>query len=133
MILAVELSWPSADLSPNGRLNHFAHHRAKKLYKNAAWGFTKAMMGPLGIAAGSFVGPIKITYTFHPAIDRARDDDNFAARMKSARDGIALAIGVDDKLFTQQPVVFGAKRKHACVVAVVEPAAVKVPVRGAIK
>lgn len=133
MTLHIELPWPSADPSPNARINPFAHHTAKRKAKNAAWGLTKAIMGPLGIAAGSFIGPTKITYVFHPAIERARDDDNFAGRMKAARDGIALALGVDDKTFTQQPVVFGPKRKPACVVVTVEPSAVKVPMRGAIK
>ena len=131
-MIAIELPWPSIDLSPNSRLNPFAFARAKKKAKNAAWGFTKAVMSAQGIAAGSFVGPIKVTYTFHPKIDRPRDDDNFAARMKAHRDGIALALGVDDNTFTQQPVVFGAKRNPACVVVLVEPAAVNMKLRGVI-
>lgn len=130
--LTIELPWPSAALSPNARVHHFTLHRAKKAAKNYAWGMTKAAMGPLGIPYGAWVGPISVQYTFHPEIDRARDDDNFAARMKAARDGIASALGVDDKTFTMLPVAFGAKRKPACVVVTLQASAVNVPLRGQI-
>lgn len=128
--LTLELPWPSADLSPNSR-NKWAGIRARKAAKNYAWGMAKAAMGPLGIRFGSWVGPISVQYTFHPEMDRKRDDDNFAARMKAARDGIALALGVDDCGFITQPVVFGAKRSPACVVVTLKAAAVKVEMRGA--
>ncbi len=131
-MIHIELPWPSADLSPNARMNAFAHASAKKKAKNAAWGLTKAVMGPLGIVAGSFVGPIRITYTFHPAMTRARDDDNFASRMKAGRDGIALALGVDDKHFTQQPVIFAEVTDRPRVMVMVEPAEIKIPLRGVI-
>jgi hypothetical protein len=72
---------------------------------------------------------VTVQYTFHPEINRGRDDDNFVARMKSARDGVALALGIDDKHFVTLPVVFGEKRKPACVVMTLTPAAVDVPVR----
>lgn len=130
--LTIELPWPSADLSPNSRVHPMALHRAKKKAKNEAWGLTKALMGPLGIAFGTWREPITVQYVFHPAIDRARDDDNFASRMKAARDGIALALGVDDSGFTQMPPVFAEKRKPACVVVTLTPAAVEIPMRGQI-
>lgn len=109
-----------------------ALHRARKKAKNEAWGLTKALMPALGIKVGSWVGPITVQYTFHPDMDRDRDDDNFAARLKSARDGIARALGVDDSGFTQLPVIFGTKAKPACVVVTLTPAAVVLPVRGVI-
>ena len=124
------LPWPSADISPNGRVHHFTRARAVKSAKNYAFNMALSLMGPLGIRKGTWRGPIAVQYTFHPSTDRARDDDNFAARMKSARDGVALALGVDDKLFTMQPVVFGAKKSPACVVMTLTPASVDVPFRG---
>ena len=75
---------------------------------------------------------MSVQYTFHPAIKRARDDDNFAARMKAARDGMADALGVNDCGFVTQPVVFAAKRNPACVVVTLKAAAVNVPLRGQI-
>jgi crossover junction endodeoxyribonuclease RusA len=102
--ITITLPWPSADLSPNGRVHWSALARAKKKAKNEAWGLTKAIMGPLDVQI-----------TFHPEIDRGRDVDNFQARMKAGLDGIALALGVNDTSF--HPVTtFGAKRKPHCVV-----------------
>lgn len=122
--LTLTLPWPSADLSPNARVHHMARARAVKKARDYAWGMTKAAMGPLGINHGTWAGPITVQYTFHPEMDRDRDDDNFAARMKSARDGIARALGVNDSGFTQLPVVFGPKAKPACVVVTITPAEV---------
>ena len=130
--LTIELPWPSAALSPNSR-KKWDMNKAKKAAKAYAWTMTKSLMGPLGIVPGSWEGPVAVQYTFHPAMERGRDDDNFAARMKSGRDGIALALGIDDVKFSQQPVVFGAIRKPACVIVTLTPAAVKLPVRGVIK
>ena len=109
-MLTVTLPWPVADLSPNARVHWSARARAAKKAKNEAWGLTKALMGPLGIFTGMTAGKLHITYTFHPEINRARDDDNFAARMKPGRDGIALALGVDDVSFIMQPVQWGGRK-----------------------
>jgi hypothetical protein len=92
---------------------------------------TKAAMGPLGIAYGSWRGPVSVQYTFNPRVDRGRDDDNAVARMKAARDGIALALGIDDKHFTTQPVIWGDKR-DGTVIVTLTPAAVAIPLRGQI-
>jgi len=128
--LTLTLPWPSADLSMNARVHHFTRARAVKSAKNYAFNMALSLMGPLGIRKGTWRGPIAVQYTFHPSIDRARDDDNFAARMKSARDGVALALGVDDVSFVMQPVVFGKKRRPSCVVMTLIPASVDVPFRG---
>ena len=130
-MISIELPWPDKDLSPNARVHWATHARAKKKARDHAWGFTKAVMSPLGIRSGSFVGPIAVRIVFHPEIDRGRDMDNMQARMKAALDGIASGLGVDDKHF--RPVShIGAKRKPGCVVVTLEPAMVAVPVRGTI-
>ncbi len=130
--ITLTLPWTDAALSPNARVHHMARARAVKNDRNYAWGMTKAVMGPLRISPSSWVGPITVQYTFHPEMDRDRDDDNFAARMKASRDGIARALGVDDNDFMQLPVIFGAKAKPGCVLLTVTPAMVSVPVRGKI-
>jgi crossover junction endodeoxyribonuclease RusA len=123
--LTVTLPWPSADLSPNSR-NKWAMIKATKAAKHYACYMAQSLMGPLGIARGSWIGPVSVQYTFHPAMIRGRDDDNFAGRMKSARDGIAMALGIDDVKFSQQPVVFGEARKGApCVIVTLTPASIK--------
>ena len=109
-MLTLILPWPSASLSPNGGVARWDQIRAKKAAKNYAWGMTKAAMGPLKIAPGSWVGPIMVQYTFHPRQYRNRDDDNFIAAMKAARDGMALALGINDVHFVTLPIIWGVKR-----------------------
>ena len=131
-MLTLTLPWPSADLSPNARVHFMPHARAKKAAKNYAWGMTKAAMGPLRIAAGSWTGPIDVYLTFHPAMNRARDVDNLIASHKAALDGIAMALGVDDSTFRIMACM-GAIRKPAAVVVTLTPSEVAIPHRGTIE
>jgi crossover junction endodeoxyribonuclease RusA len=131
-MLTLILPWPSADLSPNGRAHHFARARLVKSAKLYAHGLTLAAMPALGIIKRTWRGPISVQFTFHPEINRARDDDNFIARMKPYRDGAALALGVDDTHFRTEPVVFGEKAKPAFVRMTLTPDLVDLPKRGAI-
>lgn len=90
----IQLPWPPPELSPNGRCHFMKKHRIGKKYKEAAFYLTKA--------AGILIdhdGPIHLVITFHPPTIRRRDDDNQIAMMKWGRDGIALALGVDDNRF----------------------------------
>lgn len=130
MTLTITLPWPSRDLSPNGRAHHMAHHRAKKSAKNYAWGMTAAAMGPLGIVKGSWVGPIDVLVSVHPH-RTAPDADNALACQKAALDGIASAIGVDDKHFRPR-IVMGEKCNPAKVVITLTPTLVNVEKRGQI-
>ncbi len=130
--LVIPLTWPSADLSPNARVHPLARHRAAKKAKEEAWGWTVAAMSPLGIRRGTWGGPIKVQYVFHPLQDRGRDDDNFTARMKAARDGIALALGVDDKHFALQHVIWG-DRRDGTVDVILTPATVEIQHKGTIE
>lgn len=129
--LTLTLSWPSADLSPNARVSPLARARAAKRAKNEAWGLTKALMGSLRIVHGAWRGPVEVFYIFHALQERGRDDDNFIARMKPSRDGIALALGMDDKRFVTQPAVWGTRR-DGTVDVILKPAEVALPVRGGI-
>ena len=130
-MLTLTLPWPSADLSPNGGVGRWDAIRAAKAAKNAAWGYTKAAMQPLGIAYRSWSGPVDVLYTFHAMQERGRDDDNFIRRMKPARDGIALALGIDDKTFRLLPVIWGGKR-NGTVEVTLTPSEVSIPHRGTI-
>ena len=98
----VELPWPPRILSPNGRGHHMAVHKAKKKAKRIG--------GEAVIAAGRprFPEgvPLTVTLTFHPKTRTAPDQDNAIASLKAYLDGIAGALGVDDKLFRlQQPIM----------------------------
>lgn len=130
-MLTITLDWPEADLSPNARVHHMALHRARKKAKNAAWGLTKALMGPLHVAYGSWRGPVDVVITFHPSANRAFDLDNALSRLKGHLDGIALALGVDDSAFSFR-LARGEKTIPARVVVTLTPAAVVLPVIGGI-
>ena len=92
----IELPWPSPALSPNARGHWSKRAKAAKAYRLECFLIAKA--------AGIKAPESKILWTveFFPPSRRAYDDDNLLARMKSARDGIADALGVDDRRFVTQ-------------------------------
>lgn len=100
--MIITLPWMDKRLSPNARL----HWRAKVGPKQSA----KIAAGHLaGDASKGFHGaldalrasdePIPMTITFYPPDKRHRDDDNMIGSFKAARDGIADALGLNDRRF----------------------------------
>lgn len=128
--LAIEVPWPAIALSPNSR-DRWGQIKAKRAAKEAAYYLTKELMGQLRIRPGSWVGPVTVQYTFYPKTNRTRDDDNFISRMKSARDGIAQALGINDASFITMPAVFADKTAKPRVVVTMRPSAM-IDLRGEI-
>lgn len=96
----VFLPWPPSVLSPNKRAHWAAKSKAAKAYRaECAW-LTKAA----GLRV-DWDGFVHVWITFYPPDRRHRDDDNLIAAFKSGRDGLADAIGVDDKRFRIHPYV----------------------------
>lgn len=93
--LIIELSWPAKELSPNARVHHMVKHRFAKAAKTEA-GWATKMVRPFSWGSD---GPFDIHIRAYPPINRNRDADNLIASLKSAFDGIADALGVNDKLF----------------------------------
>ncbi len=107
------LPWPHKDLSPNGRVHWRAKHRASK--KGRAQGYI------LALEAGCKLwelpaGNLHLWLTFYPPTKMLPDDDNMLARFKPYRDGIADALGIDDKRFISHPLVSTEVRKGGQVV-----------------
>lgn len=99
---AIELTlpWPPRALSPNARTHWRAKAPIAKAYKEACWALT--------LEAGLVVPDspkIALWLDFFPPDRRARDDDNMVASFKHGRDGVALALGIDDKRFRCFPYV----------------------------
>lgn len=94
----IELGWPAKALNPNSRDHFMTVSRYKKAAKDTAYWATKAAIGR---AEFPHDGEAKVPFviTAYPPDKRGRDDDNLIAQMKAARDGIANALGVDDKFF----------------------------------
>lgn len=102
----ITLPWPPSALSPNSRTHWRARQKAMKADKVLAWAeTTKAgWVVPRG-------SRIHLWIDFYPPTRRLPDDDNMLARCKGYRDGIALALGVDDKVFVSHPYVKDEARK----------------------
>jgi hypothetical protein len=120
------LSWPSKDLWSNGgRANRFAYSRAAKAQKNEAWKAALASGIRKEERAHVFV-------TWHPnAKGPLPDDDNCEASFKHARDGIAAALGIDDRHIPFQHKI-STERRGCIVVNVSTGDSADVPLKGAI-
>lgn len=86
--------WPPRECSPNWRGHWSKKAKAAKAYKTACWALSKE--------AGAKVdwnGPVLLHVEFVPPDRRGRDLDNMLSSGKQLFDGLALALGVNDKRF----------------------------------
>lgn len=91
---AIVFGWPPKDLSPNARVHWSRKAKAAKAYRLACWAMAKQAGAKV---AGD--GPITVEMEFCPPDRRPRDLDNMIASSKALLDGLALALGVNDKRF----------------------------------
>lgn len=91
----VTLPWPPKELSPNARQHYMAHARAKKKYREAC----RVLALAAGVKALAGIERLHVELTFYPPDRRLRDQDNMLAAMKSGLDGLADALGLDDRKF----------------------------------
>lgn len=96
MTVTIRLPWPNRGLSPNARLHYMALAKLKAAAKRDAAYLTLAAL-PRG--GRTFSAPLPMRWTFCPPSRRHYDRDNLIASMKAAADGIAQAIGLDDRHF----------------------------------
>ncbi|MBN7777748.1 hypothetical protein JYP49_14195 [Nitratireductor aquimarinus] len=102
MALILDLPWPSKNLSPNGRPHRMVKAASAKKARREARAVTSSharQIGPITADALSFQA------TFSPPARYRYDDDNLMASIKAYRDGIADALGVDDRMFRTMPPV----------------------------
>lgn len=97
----IVLPWPDKRLSPNARLHWKARVGPRQdARRRAGWcAVTSQGFNALKEAVRANDGPIPVRITFYPPDGRHRDDDNMIASFKAARDGVAEALGVDDRRF----------------------------------
>ena len=91
--MIVELPWPPRALWPNSRNHWSAISRVKRTYREAAWALSLEARETMPQAR------LAVHLTFCPPDARRRDLDNMIAAMKAGLDGLADAIGVDDRHF----------------------------------
>lgn len=90
---------PTRALSPNGRAHWRRKHAdAKELKSAARWATVNALYAKA--AGDGLIGVSPLTLHWLVAWERGRkrmDQDNLIASLKAAQDGIADALGLDDK------------------------------------
>lgn len=90
----IVLPWPPAELSPNARVHWAAKSRAAKAYRSACFWIAKRDGKRI-----EHDGRLHVTLEFVPPDRRHRDRDNMLASCKAMLDGVADALGVDDRRF----------------------------------
>lgn len=89
----IELPWPPKELSPNARVHWAVRARKAKAYR------AECRLLTLMASVAAPEGKALLSLEFVPPDRRARDDDNLVAAFKAGRDGIAEALGIDDRQF----------------------------------
>ena len=95
LTLVLTLPIPSPGLSPNAHGHWRTRHKLTRKHKDLANLVTRLNIGE---PKPTFTG---YTLAFFWPTSRRRDDDNASARCKAYRDGIAMALGVDDSTLVQ--------------------------------
>jgi crossover junction endodeoxyribonuclease RusA len=103
------LPFPDRRLSPNARMNHFALHKVKQEARQV--GYFAAQESGLRFQDVDLQAFIKI----NPPDNRARDDDNILASLKSYRDGIFEALGINDKVVRLSTHAMGKVKRRGLV------------------
>jgi crossover junction endodeoxyribonuclease RusA len=93
----VTLPWPPKGLSPNARLHWAAKSKQAKAYRMAC--FALCIEAKLNRMALPESGAVTLDIEFIPPDRRARDLDNMLSSIKNGLDGIADALGVNDRRF----------------------------------
>lgn len=112
--MKIILPYPHKALWPNGR-PHWAQ-KATQTKKHKQWAFDGARAAKAPVVGD---GPVAVRITVHgkprgPLPDR----DNCIAAAKAYQDGIAAAIGIDDRHFAEPVVTFSDRRTSRFVIEV---------------
>ncbi len=109
--MKIELPWPPKELSPNARVHWAKLSHIKKKYKNDCMWICKGKRIPPSTHNYVF---LLLNIKFCPPDKRLRDSDNCIASFKAGQDGLAEALGVNDKIFNNT-YEFGPPTKHGKV------------------
>ena len=96
--MKIILPWPPKELSPNARVHWSKRAKFAKLYRQTCMVITRGTGEKV-----DWEGDIHLFIDFYPPDRRRYDDDNLSSRLNAGRDGIADALGVDDRRFRAHP------------------------------
>lgn len=108
-MITIELPWPPAALSPNARKHWRALAPIKAKYRQ------DCRYAALAARAGVVTGRHHLIAEFVPPNARHLDRDNLLARIKSGIDGMADALGINDREFDPVTVTLAGPSKAPCV------------------
>ena len=111
------LPFPPRILNPNNRSHWSEKAKAAKGYKQTCFYLAK-QAGWFGVEFKS--DRVHLWIDFYPPDKRPYDDDNIAAAFKSGRDGIAEALGINDKRFISRPWLKPLEKFHGVKVRITE-------------
>jgi Holliday junction resolvase RusA-like endonuclease len=111
--MIITLPWPDSRLNPNQAkgMHWTATANVRKNAKASAYYLTMQALRETGAIRAGFTqapAPVPLTITFVQPDRRARDRDNLLAALKSALDGVAQALKINDSEF--EPIV--VKREY---------------------
>lgn len=110
IIIELTLPWPPKELNPNSRVHWTKRAKAAKSYKKTCWAIAKQHKHNFS------EGNIFLELIFHPPRNNY-DSDNCESMFKSGRDGIAIAWGLNDKLFRPVLKDFGRCERPGKIIA----------------
>ena len=96
------LPFPAKALWPNGRAHWAEKARAVKTHRTDAWATARIA----GVAKADPETRVSLAVTVHPKTKHPIDRDNCVAALKSYIDGLADALGVDDRQFDTPSIAF---------------------------
>jgi hypothetical protein len=101
--------WVNMELGSNSRKQHRYKTKERRDAREAGYFIT--------IDANIFLmnSPIELDFVFCPPDKIWRDDDNIMTAFKSTRDGIFLALGLDDKLVRKTIISWGKVTERGCI------------------
>ena len=115
--VSVSISWPPKELSPNYR-GHWARiAKAKKAARQEAY-LSCMEVGAKNLAWEG----ARLAVTFHPPGRYGYDEDGLMSRCKAIFDGIADAIGVNDRNFRYPEPTIAEPVKGGKVIIALSPA-----------
>ena len=97
--MKVTLPWPPTQLNPNNKLHWSKKYKKAKPYRVDCFYLAREA----GLNHVPWDGPIYLYLDFYAPTRNKPDDDNIVAAFKAGRDGLADALGVDDKRFKCVP------------------------------
>lgn len=108
--MEINLPWPPKELSPNSRVHWAVKSKKAKSYKQQCFALAKNENIEINKSKRN-----DIFLYFYPPDKRHRDGDNMLSMMKSGIDGVAYALGVNDKNFIFHPILLDSVVKNGLV------------------